>query len=127
MDEFVEEGGFGLVASFGSVVALASEEGDELGSGLEEPALLADGFVDAVDAEGPVAVAVAEEASVGFDGEAFHVGAFEVSGQRSCLVVGGFDGLGDSEVFVGDGAVGDAGVGEGHVHGAVAEQGGDGF
>ena len=37
----------------------------------------------------------------------------------------GFDGLGDLEVLIGDGAVGDAGVGQGHVHGAVAEQGGD--
>lgn len=37
------------------------------------------------------------------------------------------DGLGDAEVLLGDGAIGDAGVGQGHAHRAVAEQGGDRF
>ena len=33
----------------------------------------------------------------------------------------------DGGVFVGDDTVGDAGVGEGHLHRAVSEEGGDGF
>jgi hypothetical protein len=37
------------------------------------------------------------------------------------LVVEGVDFVGGSEVFVGNGAVRDAGVDEGHAHGAVAE------
>ena len=42
-------------------------------------------------------------------------------------VVEGVDLGADGCVFVGDDAVGDAGVGEGHLHRAVAEQRGDGF
>ena len=42
-------------------------------------------------------------------------------GERGVVVVG-FDCGGDAEVFVGDGPVGDAGVGEGHLHRAVAGQ-----
>jgi hypothetical protein len=43
------------------------------------------------------------------------------------LAVEGVDLGADGGVFVGDDSVGDAGVGEGHVHRAVAEQGGDRF
>ena len=49
------------------------------------------------------------------------------AGSSSGLVVEGFDLLGDGEVFVGDGAVGDAGVNHGHPHRSVSEQGGDRF
>jgi hypothetical protein len=46
------------------VVALASEDGEELGAGLVEPAAFADGLEPAVEFEGPGAVAVAEEPPV---------------------------------------------------------------
>ena len=49
------------------------------------------------------------------------------AGSRGGLAVEGVDLGGDGGVLVGDDAVGDAGVGEGHVHGAVAEQRGDRF
>jgi len=43
------------------------------------------------------------------------------------LLVQGLDLLGDGEVLVGDGAVGDAGVDQGHGHRLVPEERGDGF
>ncbi len=46
------------------MVALADEDGHELGAGLEEAAAFADRFVDAVEGGGPVAVSVAEESAV---------------------------------------------------------------
>ena len=49
-----------------------------------------------------------------------------VGGELARLVVEGFDLLGDGEVLVGDGLVGDARVDHGHGEGLVAEQGGDG-
>ena len=42
------------------------------------------------------------------------------------MAVEGFDLLGDGEVFVGDGLVGDAGVNHCHGEGFVSEQRGDG-
>ena len=63
-----ESGSFGLVV-VGGVVALADEDGHELGAGLEEATAFADRFVDAVEGCGPVAVSVAEQAAmVGEDG-----------------------------------------------------------
>ena len=63
VDEAGEEvGPVGLVVLAG-VVALAGEDGDELGAGLEEAASFADRFVGAVERCGPVAVAVAEESA----------------------------------------------------------------
>ena len=43
------------------------------------------------------------------------------------LAVEGFDLVGDGEVLLGDGAVGDFGVAQGHVQAAVSQQRGDGF
>ena len=50
-----------------------------------------------------------------------------VRGQRGVRRVEGFDFLGDREVLLGDGAVGNLGVAKGHVHAVVAEHRGDGF
>ncbi len=47
-------------------------------------------------------------------------------GQALGLPVEGFDLLGDVEVLLGDGLVGDPGVDHGHGEGLVTEQGGDG-
>ena len=64
VDDVAEEVGSLWLVVLGGVVALAGEDGDELGSGLEEAAAFAHGFVDTVERGGPVAVSVAEEASV---------------------------------------------------------------
>src|SRR5271166_6583606 len=76
---------------------------------------------------GSGAVAVAEHAAVHLDTELAHFGAFGVGGQCAWLVVEGFDLFADGEVFVGDGAVGDSGVNEGHPHRSVPQQRGQGF
>ena len=47
------------------------------------------------------------------------------SGRALGASVVGLDGLGHPEVLVGDGAVRDAGIGHGHPHRPVAEEGGD--
>ncbi len=111
----------------GGVVALCLQGGAEFDGGLEEGAGFADGFEVAVQADGSGAVAVAEHAAVHFDTELAHFGAFSLGGQCARLVVEGFDLFADGEVFVGDGAVGDAGVHEGHPHRSVPQQGGQGF
>ena len=64
VDELVVELGAGGVVVGGGVVALAAQDGDELGTGLEEAAAFADGVEAAVELEGSGAVAVAEEPSV---------------------------------------------------------------
>ena len=94
-------------------------------SGFEEAASFADRFVDAVEGGGAVAVAVAEEALV-VGGDSGHDLAGGAGGELVGVVVG-FDCGGDAEVLVGDGAVGDARVGEGHLHRAVSEECCDGF
>ena len=111
----------------GGVVALRLQGGAEFDGGLEEGAGFADGFEVAVQADGSGAVAVAEHPAVHLDTELTHFGAFGVGGQCARLVVEGFDLCADGEVFVGDGAVGDTGVHEGHPHRSVPQQGGQGF
>src|SRR6202012_5950411 len=69
---------------------------------------------------------VAEQAGVGFAAEPGHAGALVVDGQCGRLAVEGVDLRADLGVFVGDDPVGDPGVDQGHLHLAVAEQGGDG-
>ena len=54
-------------------------------------------------------------------------GGLEVGGKFEGLAVERVDFGADGLVFVGDDAVRDAGVGEGHVHRAVTEQRGDRF
>jgi hypothetical protein len=115
-----------VVAVVDGVVVLASEDLDELGSGVVEAASFADGLELAVEGGRSGAVAVAEQpAMVG--GQAAHVRAGRFSGKRLGGPVVVLDGLGHSEVLIGDGSIGDAGVGEGHAHGPVAEQRCDGF
>src|SRR5271166_61759 len=111
----------------GGVVALCLQGRAEFDGGLEESAGFADGFEVAVQADGSGAVAVAEHAAVHLDTELAHFGAFGVGGQCAWLVVEGFDLFADGEVFVGDGAVGDSGVHEGHPHRSVPQQRGQGF
>lgn len=75
---------------------------------------LADRFVAAVEQCWPGAVPVAEQAA-GLAAEPVHTRPFRHRGQHGPrLGVEFFDLRGDSEVFVGDGAVGDSGVGHGH-------------
>jgi hypothetical protein len=129
LDEGVEEvDTFGLVALAG-VVALAEEDGDELGAGCEVGAGLADGLHAAVELGGSGAQAVGEHACVGFVAESGHGGGLDVGGQCAGpdLAVEGVDVGVDGGVLVGDDTVGDAGVGEGHLHRAMPEQGGDRF
>ena len=111
----------------GGVVALCLQRRAEFDGGLEESAGFADGFEVAVQADGSGAVAVAEHPAVHLDTELAHLGAFGLGGQCARLVVEGFNLFADGEVFVGDGAVGDAGVNEGHPHRSVPEQRGQGF
>ena len=109
---------------WGCVVVLGLEGGSELDAGLEERAGFADRLEGAVERGWPGAVAVAEE-SVVLATELGHLRSDGVGGQFPGLFVEGVDLVGDGEVLVGDGAVGDLGVAQGHVHAAVAEHRGD--
>ena len=114
-EEPVEDGDEVVLVAFGGVVALAEQDGDELGSGGEVDAGLTDGFEGAVEFGGSGAVAVAEESALHLEPQAPHLFAFGGGGQfDGCGGVEGFDLFGDGEVFVGDLAIGDAGVDEGH-------------
>ena len=122
----VEESGAVVLVAFDGVVALASQDRDELGAGVEEPASFADRLEVAVERRGSCAVSVAEQPSV-VSGEASHVGALDRGGKRLAGPVAGFDSFGDAEVLVGHGAIRDPGVDQGHAHRAMPEQGGDRF
>ena len=106
-DEVVVERGANHVGVGNGVVALASEDGDELRTGFVEATAFADGLESAVELEGPGAVAVAEKPSMRCDGVA-------LAGRWLHRQGVGFDGSGGVEVLVGDDGVGDAGVDEGH-------------
>ena len=99
----------------GGVVALPLQGGPELDGSDEEAAGLADRFEVAVHFNGAGAVAVAEHAAVHLGTELAHFAALVIGGELAGLAVEGFDLLGDGEVFVGDGLVGDACVN--HCHG----------
>jgi hypothetical protein len=103
------------LALSGGVVALPLKGGAELDGGDEEAAGFADGFEVAVHFDGSCAVAVAEHPAVHLGAEFPHLVAFVVAGESAGLVVECFDLLGDREVFVGDGFVGNARVN--HCHG----------
>ena len=119
LDELVEDGGaFGLAVFLG-VVALALEGGPELDGGLEVAAGFAGGFHPAVELDRACAQAVAEHAGVGFAAQLCHAGGFVVGGQLELLSVEGVDFLADGLVLAGHDAVSDAGVDQGHLHGAV--------
>ena len=64
VEEAVEELGAVVLVAVEGVVALASQDRDELGSGVEEPASFADRLEAAVERGGPRAVSVAEQPSV---------------------------------------------------------------
>ena len=113
----------GRLGPCGGVVALALQGGAELDGGDEEGAGFADRLEVAVHLDGAGAVAVAEHAAVHLGAELAHLGAFGVGGQLAGLVVEGFDLLGDREVLVGDGLVGDAGVDHGHGQGSCGRAG----
>ena len=103
------------LALAGGVVALPLQGGSELDGGDEEAAGFADRLEVAVHVDRSSAVAVAEHASVHLGAELAHLPAFVVGGELAGLAVEGLDFLGDGEVFVGDGLVGDTGVN--HCHG----------
>jgi site-specific recombinase XerD len=105
----------------GGVVALALQGGPELDGRLEERARLADRLEVAVETDGPGAVAVAEHPLVHLGAQLAHLGTLSVGGQFPWGVVERFDLLGDREVLVGDGAVGDAGIHHRHAHRAMPQ------
>ena len=90
----------------GGVVVLGLEGGSERDAGLEERAGFTDGFECTVELGRSGAVAVSERPVV-FAAEPGHLGSDGVGGQHLWVSVEGFDFVGDGEVFVGDGAVGD--------------------
>jgi len=119
LDELVEDGGaFGLAVVAG-VVALALEGGPEFDGGLEVAAGFAGGFHPAVELDGAGAQSVAEHAGVCFAAQFCHAGGLVVGRQLQLLAVERVDFLADGLALVGDNAVSDAGVDEGHFHGAV--------
>jgi hypothetical protein len=101
--------GFGV-----GVVVLGLQGWPELDAGLEERAGLTDRLERAVQLGWSGAVAVAEQAVV-LTAQPGHLGSDRIGGQRRGLAVEGFDLVGDGQVFVGDGAVGDLGVAQRHV------------
>ena len=109
------------------VVALSFQGGTELDGGLEEGARLTDRLEVAVQTDWSGAVAVAEHAGVHLSSQFGHLRAFGVGGQGLWGVVEGLDLLGDCEVLVGDGAVGDARVHESHPHRSMSEKRSDRF
>jgi hypothetical protein len=109
-----------LALAFG-VVALLLKRGTEGDRGDEEGAGLTDGLEVAIHLDGPGAVAVAEHAPVHLDAEATHLSAFVGRRELTRLMVQGFDLLGDLEVLISDGLVGNARIGHGHGEGLVAE------
>jgi hypothetical protein len=72
----------GLIVVAG-VVALAEEDGRELGSGLEVGAGFAGGFHAALEFDGSGAEPVAEHACVCLAPEAGHRGGLDLGGQRA--------------------------------------------
>ncbi len=89
--------------------------GPGLDGGDEEAAGFADGLEVAVHLDRSGAVAVAEHAAVHLGAELAHLAAFVVGGELGRLAVECFDLLGNGEVLLGDGLVGDARVN--HCHG----------
>jgi hypothetical protein len=81
LEEAVEElDPSGLVA-FGGVVALAEEDGHEVGSGGEVDTGFADGLEAAVELDGAGAVAVAEQSAVHLEAEPAHALSLGGGGQ----------------------------------------------
>jgi hypothetical protein len=104
------------------VVALTEQDRRELWTGGEVGAGFARGFHAAVELDGAGAQPVAEHAGVGLAAQPGHRCGL---GDGEVLTVEGVDLDVDGGVLVGDDTVADAGVGEGHLHRAVAEEGSD--
>ena len=113
-----------LLSFVGGVVVLGLEGGAELDAGLEERAGFADGFERAVEFDWPVQYPLPSIRWV-LAAQPGHQGSDRVGGQHLWLTVEGFDLVGDGEVLLGAGAVGDPGVTQGHVQAAVAKHRGD--
>ena len=73
---------------------------------------------------GRVQVTVPQETPV-LGGDAAHVGAFDAGRERFAAFITGLDGLSHPEVLLATVPVRDAGIGQGHAHGAVSQQRGD--
>ena len=106
-DEFVVEGGADNVVVGCGVIALAAQDGDEVGAGLVEATAFADGLEPAVELQGSGAVTVAEKPPMARR-------CVALAGRRLHRRGVGFDSAGGVEVLVGDDGVGDAGIDEGH-------------
>ena len=106
------------------VVVLGLQGGSELDAGLEEAAVLADRFEGAVELCGRVQWPLPRSRWCSRRSRAI-LGPMASAGSGSAGGVEGVDLVGDGEVLIGHGAVGDLGVAQGHVHAAVAEHRGD--
>src|SRR6185437_14362214 len=87
LDEPVEQGGLVGLAVVAGVVALADQDGQELGAGAEVGAGLAGGLQTAVQLRWSCAQPVAEHPGVGFAAQPGHAGALVVGGQLRGLAV----------------------------------------
>src|ERR1039458_3910910 len=126
-DEAVEELTAVALASLVGVLALTLQDGDELRTRLEETAPFADALEGAPEGGGPGAVTVGEQPTMVADRLLFARTSSSDRGSAGESVVVSLDRFGHLEVRLGDGVVGDAGIDECHVHGAVPEQRGDRF
>ena len=105
-EESVEDLLSGDLALVLGVVSLGLQGGSELDCGDEEGAAFADRLEVTVGLDGPGAVAVAEHPPVHLAAEFAHLAALVVSRELARLSVERFDFLGDVEVLLGDGLVG---------------------
>src|SRR6266568_1482627 len=109
------------LALSGRILALALEGWAELQGGDEERAGLADRFKMAVHLNRPGAVAVPQHPAVHLAPELAHLGAFIASRQFAWFVVEGLNLLGDGEVLVSHGLIGDTRVNHRHSQRLMAE------
>ena len=123
-DEAFEELTAVALTALVGVFALALQDGEELRTGLEEAAPLADALEGAVEKSGPRAVTVGEQSAVVADRRCARAWSSKWSFAGEPVVLG-FDRFGHLEVRVGDRLIRDAGIGQRHVHRAVPEQSSD--
>jgi len=90
LEEALEELSPVLLAVVDGVFALAPQDGQELGPGLEKAAAFADGLEGAIEADRTGAVTVPQEPAV-LGGDAAHVGPLETGREGLGFLVGAFD------------------------------------